>query len=224
MSLLTITLSLVIFLNCVLGVLSISQNRKLAINNCFSLLCFLAAIWTFTNLMTGIYPIIFWLQSTYAFGAMVSATGLIWILLLTNKTKKWRTLALIIYSVASFFFLASFFPGFIAKDYINIYPGGAFDGTAGWGLMVYTIFFAISACLVVVSIFSRYRHADTKEEKALLRYVLYGTCATIITSFLTSFLMPLLNVYQFSGLDSIGFLIFFKLSLIRGDRIQALEH
>lgn len=203
----TITLSLVVFLNLLLSFLSITQDRKSWINRFFSLLSFSAAIWTFTNLMTGIYPTSFWLKSTYSFGALVMSTGLAWTFLLTDKVFKIKKIA-ILYLFALFFFIASFFDGFIAKSYEAIYPGGAFEGEPGIGLIPYSIFFFFIAIMIIYNLISGHRKAINKDEKTKLRYILYGSIGALSVSFLTSFVFPIFEIYQFSGLDSIGFLIF----------------
>ncbi|MDD2732089.1 MAG: ATP-binding protein [Candidatus Pacebacteria bacterium] len=157
--------------------------------------------------MTGIYPVRFWLKSTYSFGALVIATGLIWALVLTDKYFKLKK-AIIIYIFALFFFFASFYNGFIVESYEAIYPGGAFVGEPGFGLILYSIFFLLAGILIIYNLILGHRRAVNKEEKTRLRYILYGAFATLGVSFLTSLVFPILAVYQFSGLDSIGFLIF----------------
>ncbi len=88
-----IILFLVIFLNLLLGIFILAQNKKSLSNRLFALIGVLAAIWTFANYMTSISTSIIWLQSTYAFGSLVMSAGLIWILLLTeNRLEKNRIL------------------------------------------------------------------------------------------------------------------------------------
>jgi len=81
-----IILALVVFLNFSLSFFVLSQNPRSLNNRFFALLSFFGGLWTLTNYMTGVYDSHFWLESTYAFGAFVLAVGLIWTLVLTDKT------------------------------------------------------------------------------------------------------------------------------------------
>ena len=201
-----IILSLAVFLNLLLGYLSIIQDRKSWQNRFFSLLCLFSAFWTFTNFMTGIYATPFWLKSTYSFGSLVASTGLVWTLFLTDKSLKLKKVA-IVYAFALFFFVASFFDGFIAKNYEAIYPGGAFAGEPGGGLIIYAVFFSINGILILYNLFSGYSASTSGEEKNKFKFIIYGAFGTLGVTFLTSLFLPLFSIYQFSGVDSIGVLI-----------------
>jgi hypothetical protein len=109
-----IILIVVIFINILLGVFVLTQNLKSLNNRLFSLLSFIAAIWTATNYMTGISPAVEWLNSSYALGSVVIATGLIWTSLITEKKLKLKE----VFTISVFaliFFVCAFIPGFIAS-------------------------------------------------------------------------------------------------------------
>ena len=104
---------IVIFLNFLLSFFVFSQNPKSYNNRFFAILSLFGGLWALTNYMTGIIPTPFWLESAYAFGALVLATGLLWTLQITDKNLNIKTISLIII-VAIIFFIGSYIPGFIA--------------------------------------------------------------------------------------------------------------
>ena len=212
-----IILIIVIFFNLILSLFVFTQNTKSLNNKLFSLLSFVAAIWAFTNYMTGIYPIPFWLESTYAFGDLVISIGLIWTLIITDKIFD-KIKVTIISLISLLFFVLSYSNGFIAKSYEQIYIGGVFTGIPGWGLWIYTIFYLLWAFLILFKLF-RAQITDNHEEKIRIGYVFYGALFTLTITAFTSFIFPSLSIFYFSGLDSIGFLIFLTLiglSIIKG--------
>lgn len=200
-------LLVVVFLDVILGIL-VLVNTKRSLNNIFFFLLSLwSSVWTFSNFMTGIYATPFWLESTYALGALVISSALVWIFYLADNKLPYKPIAIISPFVAVLFF-GSYYPGFIAKNYQEIYSGGAFVGNPGWGLALYTLLFGAAALVAFYKLLHARRLANSKEKKDQFLYVFYGCVATISISLLTSFLFPLFSIYQFSGLDSVGFLVF----------------
>ena len=202
---LKIILLITVFFNLFLSFFVISQNKKSQNNRFFSLLAFLAGIWTFTNYMTGVYSTPFWLESAYAVGSLVITAGLIWTLVLLSKINKTKIIVLL--SLATFFFITSYWDGFIAKRYDEIYLGG-FTGQPGLGLYIYTIFFILIALLILYEIFSAQKKEVNEAKRNQLLYVFYGALITLIISSLASFVLPSLSIFRFGGIDSISFLIF----------------
>ena len=202
-----IILAIVVFLNLSLSLFVITQDRKSLNGRFFALLSFLAALWAFANYMTGVYEIPFWLESTYALGATLVAVGLIWVLVITNQIfDKKKTL--LISLVALIFFISSYVPGFIAKQYDQIYIGGVFTGEPGWGLFVYTIFYLLGAFLILWKLFITRKGSTESNRKSQLESIFIGALITLVITALTSFILPSLSIFSFSGLDSVGFLFF----------------
>ncbi len=169
---LKILLVIVVFLNLILSIFVISQNTKSLNSRFFSLLAFLAALWTFANFMTGVEPIELWLQGTYALGALVVATGLIWILVITEhpfNNKK----SIFIILVAVLFAIWSFQDGFIAKQYDAIYIGGVFTGKPGFGLWIYTIFYLWCAFLILWKLFNAFKKTKDAQKKLQLESIFF---------------------------------------------------
>jgi signal transduction histidine kinase len=205
--LLKIILFTVVFLNLLLSFFVISQNSKSLNNRFFSLLSFLAALWAFSNFMTGVYSTPFWLESTYALGAQLVAVGLVWVKVITEGRFKLKE-NLIIWGTALFFSFASFYPKFIAREYISIYIGGVFTGTPGFGLIIYTLFYLLGAFLILFKLYKTSLVTIDTAKKLQLKSIFYGALITLLITAITSFILPSLSIFTFSGLDSIGFILF----------------
>lgn len=204
---LNIILITVVFLNLSLSFFVISQNINSLNNRFFSLLSFTAALWTFSNFMTGIQPIPIWLQSTYAFGALVIGIGIMWILVVIDKELNLKKSAIIIFLSITFSIL-SYKDGFIAKNYGEIYSGGIFTGESGFGLIIYTFVFLTGAIFILWKLYYTRRNTQEELRKSQLLSIFYGTLILVIISAFTSFIFPTLSIFVFSGLDSIGLLFF----------------
>ncbi len=197
---------IVAFLNFLLSFFVIAQDHKSISNRFFSLLSFLGGVWTVTNYMTGIQPIPFWLQSTYVFGGLLVAVGLIWTLVITDK-KFNKVKTLIIVFIVSIFCICSYIPGFIADPFTRIYFGG-FEGVPGWGLIPYTIFYLLGAVLILVKLFLAYKKSVNSDEKLQFLSVFYGALTTLFITAFASFILPAFSIFSLSGIDCIGFLVF----------------
>src|SRR3989344_2661094 len=202
-----IILAVVVFLNLSLSFFVIGQNWKSFNNRFFSLLSFLASLWAFANYMTGVNPTPFWLESTYALGALLVAIGLVWVLVITNQIFNKKISTLII-SVALVFSIFSYLPGFIASRYDQIYLGGVFVGKPGWGLYIYTIFYLVGAFLILWRLYKTRKITTDTNKKVQLESIFFGALITLVITALTSFILPSLSIFSFSGLDSVGFLFF----------------
>lgn len=204
---LKIILAIVIFLNFLLSLFIITQNSKTLNNRFFSALGFVAAIWAFSNLMTGLNPIPFWLEGTYSLGSLVVAIGLIWVLVITEQ-KFDKSKFFIISVIALFFTIASFVPGFIASRYDEIYIGGVFVGEPGWGLIIYTLFYLLGSSLILIKLYTASIRTTDLNKKHQFVSIFYGALITLVITALTSFILPSFSIFSLSGLDSIGFITF----------------
>lgn len=203
----TVILAIVVFLNLSLSFFVITQNYKSTNNKFFSLLSFVGAIWAFTNYMTGVQSTPFWLVSTYASGALLVAVGLIWTSVLTD-VKLSKRFSIVVTIIALVFAGLSYIPGFIASRYDQIYVGGVFTGQPGTGLIVYTVFYLLAAGLILVKLFLARKRSEDFENKLQYESVFIGACITLTMTAFTSFILPSFSIFSFSGLDSIGFLLF----------------
>lgn len=204
---LNIILAVVVFLNISLSLFVLSQDFRSVNNRFFALLSLLSGLWTLANFMTGVHPFPFWLESTYAFGGLVIATGIIWILVVIEQNFN-RKKSLVIFSIFFIFSLLSYYPGFIATRYDQIFGGGVFIGETGWGLVIYTVAFLIAAIYILLKLYVSYKHSPIGQKKSQLISIFYGTLILVIISAMTSFVLPSISVFSFGGLDSIGLLFF----------------
>jgi len=202
-----VILILVIFLNLILSVFILAQNTKALSNRTFSLLSFLAAIWTFTHYMLNISQSVYWFTRIYALGSLVISTGLIWTIIITEKSISVKKI-LIIFLTALLFFIFSIQPGFITqlsnKDHITITS----MSNPGWGLTLYTIYYAIFALLIIWKLYNAQKTTNDNIEKSRFRFILIGALVSLIASAFTSFIIPFSTISLSGALDSIGFLIF----------------
>jgi len=200
-------LAVVSFFNLILSIFVFSKDPKSNNNRFFALLAFLAALWTFANLMTGIKPTPSWLQSTYALGSLVIATGLVWTLVITDRIfNKIKTFS--VYYVALVFFILSYKPGFIASSYDQIFMGGVFTGKPGFGLAIFTIFYLLGALIILIKLLIAWKKAIDPKIKSQFLLIFYGALVTLTVSAFTSFILPAISIFNFGGLDSVGFLFF----------------
>ncbi len=203
-------LLLILFINGTLGVFILLNAPRSLSNKIFSVLCFIATVWTFTNYMTSSYPTQFWLKSTYSLGSLLVATGLIWTLIMVDGK-----LNLIKFSTISFFsiffMIGSFQNGFVASHYTGIYSGGSFSGTSGIGLTYYATYYIILSIIIIWKLFT-FQKSLTGEEKLQVQCVLIGSLITLTVTAFSSFVLPVFNIFDLGGIDCIGFL-FFLLSI-----------
>ena len=122
--------------NLSLGLLVLLKQGR-GKNIFFILLSFISSIWCFNNFMTGITTSEFWLRGAYAWGSLVMASGLIWVLKIT-KEEDFHLKSLLIGGTASFFFVASYYGRLIIYDVDRVFVG-RFEGTAGPLFIIYSI-------------------------------------------------------------------------------------
>ncbi len=202
-----IILFLTIFFNLFLGVFILTYSRKSLSHQLFSLMSFLAAIWTFTNYMTDRLSSPSWLATTYALGSAVISIGLLWTFSITEKKLvKWKVFSIL--SAGLIFFVSSLQQGFITTTYHEMNSDLIFIGKPQFGLILYTIYYFIMAGLIVGKIYLTLRISGIEEDRKQLRNILVGAFITLSVVALNSFIFPFLFIHWFEGFDSIGFLVF----------------
>ena len=207
MTVIKIILIFVVLLNILLGIFVLKQNPKSLNNRLFSLMCLLSILWNFTNYMTDVYISSYWLSFTYALGSLVICTGLIWVLVLTNKNTN-RSMLLGVSLIGILFSMGSFDPKFITESFIQTPQKIIFDTDPGWGLTLYAIYyltFAISICLLL---YNKFRKTEDAEFRLQLQYVLIGASITLTITAFTSLVLPAFSLFLFSCIDSMGFSFF----------------
>src|SRR3989344_1734270 len=87
---------IVIFLNLVLGIFILSQDFKSSSNITFSLMSFVASIWSFANYMSDSSVSLIWMKSSYALGVIAIAIGYLWTISITKNQLKIKRHLLVI--------------------------------------------------------------------------------------------------------------------------------
>lgn len=203
-----IILILTIFFNIFLSVFILVYGMKSLMHRLFSLLSFIAAIWTFTNYMANELTSVAWLQSTYAFGCLVISTGFIWTTSIRNNTLATKKASLIIVPTSILLFISSFKEEFIIKSYSGTPINFILNGEIGWGLILHTIYYLVISILILGVLYNLYHTSRNSTEKNQIKYILIGSLICLTTTMVSSFILPYFSTFVFAGLDSIGFLIF----------------
>jgi signal transduction histidine kinase len=194
-------------MNLLLGCFVLSQNHKKTSNQVFSVLALIAAIWTFANYMTGVSNSVFWLNCTYAFGAIVISVGLIWTIIITDgRTGKFK--ALVILGIGFFISASSFTNGFIAKEYGYFDNSNIYIAQYGWGLYIFSILYFICLLTILYKLRFSYKNNTNDYLKKQFLYIYSGALISLLITGMSSFILPYFSIYTFGGIDNIGFLIF----------------
>lgn len=181
---------------------------KSLMHRLFSLLSFIAAIWTFTNYMANGLTSVAWLQSTYAFGCLVISIGFIWTTSIRNNTLAIKKASLIIIPISILLFISSFKEKFIIKSYSGTPINFILNGEIGWGLILHTIYYLAISISILSVLYNLYHTSKNSGEKNQIKYILIGSLICLTTTMVSSFILPYFSTFVFAGLDSIGFLIF----------------
>lgn len=199
---------LVIFINITLALFVFFQNQKATSNRLFFILASLGLLWNIANFFTNTFESLFWLQTTFAAGALTLSSGLIWVLFITDNTLN-RVKILIIILIGFVFFSASYLKGFITVFNNKLGPTNILLGSPGWGLSMYATFYFIVFFIIIFKLYFAKKNTKNSTDKKQFSYILIGSGITLLISSFSSFVVP----YYFSKfisntLDSIGFLIF----------------
>lgn len=214
---LRILLLFIVFFNLSIGFFVFLRNTKSLSSRAFSLLSIVTSIWTFINYMTAVSASLFWLRSSYALGSFVISGGLICVLIIFKKNIEYGKI-LAIAAVSTCFAVCSYLPGFIAASYNPLYFGAIFTGAAGWGLPLYSVFYATMGVLIMITLYKCEKRTSCDEEKYQLKYIFTGALITLVVSAFTSLILPSFSIFLVGGIDDIGFLFFLSLvaySIIR---------
>ncbi len=197
----------IVFLNIMIGLFVLFQDPKNLNHKIFSCVCFLAAIWAFSNYMTTTSLSIIWLESTYSLGSLVIATGLIWILQITETKIKYSYI-FIVYCLSFFFFISPFIPNFYIKSYGLIGSSTLINGSVGWGLVAYGIYYLLFSFLMLFVLIKRLKANLELKKSGQIRLILIGSVITLCLSAVTSLLLPMLSIFVFAGADNIVYSFF----------------
>ena len=199
-----IILLLVTFFEFFICIFVLTQNPKELTNRIFSILAFIAAIWTFSNYMADKFVLSNWLNITYVFGALLICAGLIWTIVITEEKFEYKRLWAF-FLIGLFFSLTPFGDKFIIKSYVL---DNAHINKSGWELWVYGIYYITYALLIIWKLIGARKNTQDDLKKNQLTYILIGASIALGTTALNSIFLPYYSTFLPGAIDDIGFLFF----------------
>jgi len=198
-------LFLSIFFNFLLSLFVYLKDPKKKINQLFGVSGLITGVWIFSNLMMGIRKSLFWLKSTYAFGALVPLSALFWILEFCQKKIERRKM-LLLSTLGIFFFIISYFNKLFIVNVEKVYLGG-FEGKTGSFFIFYWFYIGGILAIIFFTLFSQY-FKSKGIRKFQIGYVILGSIFYGGTAIAVNIVLPLFGIYKFLPLDSPSSLLF----------------
>ncbi|MFH1534656.1 MAG: hypothetical protein ABIF80_01595, partial [Patescibacteria group bacterium] len=202
-------------LNIFLGFVVIIKDPKNILFRLFGFFSIITGLWVGTNFLTGVINSSFWIMSAYAFGALVPASGLIWLFYLLNKKISFFRV-FIISILGLIFFTISYIDNLIVKNVSEVYLGG-FEGEIGMLFPVYSLYMFGILLFFAIRLGIEQRKSEGSK-KSQLRYLFIGSILFISVSLFVSFLLPLFGIKHLIPLDSpssLFFILFSAYAIIR---------
>ncbi len=199
---------IVIFTNICLGAFVYSQGPGNTSNKIFSLLCFFAALWNASNFFADTFVSIFWLQTTFAIGAIFISIGLVWVHIVSGTPARHKKIHMIIL-FGLLFALISYTPNLIARSISETSSSNVFYGSLGWGLFLYAIYYFTYCFLIIKKLIETRRNNSNQRNRTQITNILIGTIIVLVVITITSFVAPyFFSLFISSTFDSLGLLIF----------------
>ena len=191
--------------NFLLGFFVYKSNHLSPLNRWYGIFGFLTGLWVWSNFMTGISSTLFWIQSAYAFGALVPASAIMWISEL-RREKLSKLKLFFIWFPALIFFIVPYINDLFLTNVTEVYLGGV-DAQYGSAFPFYAAYMLGMLFLIIYKLVQGYRKAE-KIQKLQLRFILTGVIFWILVVSIVSFILPLLGMFQYTVLDSPASFIF----------------
>lgn len=184
-------------INFILGFFIHYQARPGSFNRALEIFAFLTSAWCFSNFLLFKFPSLFWVQTSYALGALVLASALIWVSGFPERT---------IHKKDIFYFggLGLLFAAFCYQDNMLIKLWGA----PGILIGIYGLYMAALFIFLIVKIFRHYLKATDIAEKKRSYYIFWGAFTFAAASFVLAIILPLFRITQYSTFSSIFSLFF----------------
>ena len=191
--------------NLFLGILVFKQARTDK-NLYFSIFIFFTVLLIFIDFIFRFFPILFILQSAYAFAGLVSAFALLAILVFT-KVKISPLGKIFVILPGIILFIISYINGYIIEG-INYLTILGFKGTNGPLFIFYSIIIAIYLIATIIVLYRSFKKS-TGLLRTQIMYIMFGLCGYGTFAILFSLVLPtFFNVYDFTLLDAPSSLIF----------------
>jgi signal transduction histidine kinase len=204
-SLMPTVILLATVLNLFLGLFVYRSNPSSWLHRWYGVFGLVTAFWVLVNFMTGIFPTLFWIKSAYAFGALVPASAVMWILVLCKK-KLSKLKIFSIWILASIFFVVSYLDELILADVTKVYLGG-YEGRYGSVFPLYAMYMLGILFFIIHKLLLGYWKAKGIQ-KLQLKYVLIGSALLSLFVATVSFVLPLCGILQYTALDSPSTFVF----------------
>ncbi|MDD5492085.1 MAG: HD domain-containing protein [bacterium] len=188
-------------INFVLGFFIHYQARPGSFNRALEIFAFITSAWCFSNYILSVFPSLFWFQTSYALGALVLASALIWVSGFPDRT---------IYKKDIFIFgiLGLIFAALCYRDNLLISKG-----QPGILIGVYGLYMAALFIFLIVKIFRHYLKAADLSEKKRSYYIFWGAFVFAAASFVLAIVLPLFRITKYSTLSS-PFSLFFAGAMV----------
>jgi hypothetical protein len=177
-------------INLLLGVVVLIQTKKEIKNITFLFFSGFASLWTFNNFYLRLNPQVEFLRLSYGLGVLVAFLCLVWVYLFL-RDKLSVLIKYIVLPLTLILFLVTTFTDKIVENLYSIEPLG-YEGKLGAFFGFYSAFFSIIIFLAIYNLAQSFYFASDKDEKSQIKYVLFGISFFAATSFVVSFLVPLI--------------------------------
>lgn len=172
----------------------------------FLFFIFTAAGWIFSNFALINFLSLFWLRTTYALGALVVATALVWVISFNDEQKPVsRTFLFVCYGIGFAFFISCYVNNLFLKD-MELKAVVA-QGVYGPFFPVYSVF-TTGIMLFLLFRILQYMLIFKGAKRIQARYIFWGLLGYIIVTTVVSLILPLFGYPQFGFLDSPSSLLF----------------
>ena len=202
--------------NFLLGFFVYRSNPRIYLNRWYGIFSFVASLWTLSNFMTGVLNTPFWIKNVYAFGVLVPATAVMWILELCRRRLK-RNEIIILWLLAAIVFFIPYIDGLLLVNITNVYLGGL-DAEYGPLFPLYATYMAGLLIFVVFRLNWSYKKTKEKVEQRQLKFVAIGATMWVSIVLLVSFVLPFFGIFNFTSLDSptsFIFLVFATYAIVK---------
>jgi len=191
--------------NFLLGFLVVKKAPPSSLKRPFVFFIFLTGFWVFSNFLLQSNPSEFWLRTTYALGALVTSSALIWVLCFSTDKKPASLLFYMGYGAGFLFFTLCYVNNFFIKGILIQLIG--FREIYGPFFPIYSLYmFGILLFLLYRLFLCCRKFTGIKKEQA--KYIFLGGATFAIISFIVSFLLPLVGYTKLAVLDSPSSLFF----------------
>jgi HD-GYP domain-containing protein (c-di-GMP phosphodiesterase class II) len=199
-------------INFILGFFIHYQARPGSFNRALEIFAFITSTWCFSNYLLFKFPSLFWIQTSYALGALVLASALIWVSGFPERTIRKKDVFL-------FGGLGLLFAVFCYQDNMLIKLWGA----PGILIGIYGLYMAALFIFLISKIFRHYLKATDVSEKKRSYYIFWGAFIFAAASFAFAIVLPLFRITKYSTLSSIFSLFFAGAMVLSIFRYQLMD-